>query len=88
LHRLDCLASHGMLDYYYLAKKMIEEIPAQEIKPPRLLSGHDLIREGYSPGPDFKEILQAVEDAQLEGQIGTKEAALHLVRENFPLTGT
>jgi len=88
LHRLDCLASHGMLDNYRLAKKMLEEIPAQEIKPPRLLSGHDLIREGYPPGPEFKQILQAVEDAQLEGQIGTKEAALHLVRENFPLNGT
>jgi poly(A) polymerase len=88
LHRLDCLASHGMLDNYDQAKKMLEEIPAEEIKPPRLLTGQDLIREGYTPGPRFKEMLQAAEDAQLERQIHTKEAALHLVRENFPLTDT
>ena len=88
LHRLDCLASHGMLDNYHLAKKMLEEIPPEEIKPPRLLSGHDLIRAGYAPGPEFKKILQAVEDAQLEGKIQTKEGALHLIRGNFPLTNT
>ncbi|HVB29347.1 MAG TPA: CCA tRNA nucleotidyltransferase [Terriglobia bacterium] len=88
LHRLDCLASHGMLDNYDLARKMLEEIPPEEIKPPRLLSGHDLIREGYPPGPEFKKILQAVEDAQLEGQIHTKEDALRLIRGNFPLTDT
>lgn len=88
LHRLDCLASHGMLDNYHLARKMLEEIPPEEIKPPRLLSGHDLIRAGYPPGPEFKKILQAVEDAQLEGKIQTKEGALHLIRGNFPLTNT
>ncbi len=88
LHRLDCLASHGMLENYHQARQMLEELPVQEIKPPRLVSGHDLIREGYAPGPKFKEILQATEDAQLEGQIRTKEDALHLVRQNFPLTNT
>ncbi|MCL5005688.1 MAG: CCA tRNA nucleotidyltransferase [Acidobacteria bacterium] len=88
LHRLDCLASHGMLDNYYMARRMLEEMPPQEIKPPRLLTGHDLVRAGYRPGPEFKTILQAVEDAQLEGQIRTKEDALHLVRGNFPLVDT
>ena len=85
LHRLDCLASHGMVDNYELARKMLEEIPPQEIKPPRLLNGHDLIRAGYRPGPKFKKILQTVEDAQLDGQIQTVEDALHLVRGIFPL---
>ena len=88
LHRLDCLASHGMLDNYHQARKMLEEIPAEEIKPPRLVDGHDLIRAGYRPGPKFKQILQAAEDAQLEGHIRTKEDALHLIRGNFPLTDT
>ncbi|MEJ2007209.1 MAG: CCA tRNA nucleotidyltransferase [Acidobacteriota bacterium] len=85
LHRLDCLASHGKLDNYELARRMLNEIPEQEIKPARLISGEDLIREGYKPGPVFKQILQTVEDAQLEGEICSPQDALALVRRRFPL---
>ena len=83
LHRLDCLASHGKLENYQLARKMLGEIPEQEIRPPRILNGNDLIRDGYKPGPVFKQILQAVEDAQLEGEIRTREDALRLVHGRF-----
>ena len=38
---------------------------------------------GFAPGPRFKEILTAVEDAQLEGAVRSREAALELVRERF-----
>lgn len=85
LHRLDCLASHGKLENYQLARQMLGEIPEQEIRPPRLLSGNDLIRDGYKPGPVFKQILQAVEDAQLEGEVRTQEDALRLVHQRFPV---
>jgi poly(A) polymerase len=44
-----------------------------------------LIAAGYVPGAGFKEMLRTVEDAQLEGAIGTAEEALRLVRERFPL---
>ncbi len=85
LHRLDCIASHGNLDNYLLAREMLNKIAEQEIKPARLISGNDLIAHGYRPGPLFKQILQAVEDAQLEGEIRTPEDALSLVRQRFPL---
>jgi poly(A) polymerase len=49
-----------------------------------LISGLDLIDAGYSPGPKFRDILNAVEDAQLEGRISTREAALELVSKQFP----
>jgi len=88
LHRLDCLASHGDLSHYELARRMLEETPPQEIKPKPLLTGDDLIAQGYKPGPLFKQILQAVEDAQLEGLIGSREDALRLVSDRFPLTGS
>jgi len=84
LHRLDCLASHGDLSNYELARQMLALIPAQEIKPPPLLRGDDLIREGYRPSPLFKKILRAVEDAQLEGTVRTRDEALCLVRQQFP----
>jgi poly(A) polymerase len=83
LHRLDCLASHGDLTNYEMARRMLAETPAEQIKPPPLLSGDDLIAHGYKPGPLFKQILQAVEDAQLEGRIQNREQALQLVAEQF-----
>jgi poly(A) polymerase len=85
LHRLDCLASHGDLSTYEMAKRLQEETPAEEIRPAPLLRGDDLIAQGYLPGPIFKEILQAVEDAQLEGKVHTPAEALSLVAESFPL---
>ena len=84
LHRLDCLASHGDLTNYELARKLLRETPVEEIKPAPLIRGDDLIRLGYKPGLIFKTILQAVEDAQLEGQIKDRDEALQLVSENFP----
>ena len=85
LHRLDCLASHGDLSTYALVKQMMEETPAEEIRPEPLLRGDDLITQGYTPGPLFKDMLQAIEDAQLEGRIHTHADALRLVSERFPL---
>jgi poly(A) polymerase len=85
LHRLDCLASHGDLTNYELARCLLAETPPAEIKPAPLVRGQDLIALGYTPGPIFKEILQAVEDAQLEGRLRTREDALRLVIEQFPL---
>jgi tRNA nucleotidyltransferase-like protein len=85
LHRLDCLSSHRNLENYEMARHLLAETPVEEIKPAPLVRGTDLIAEGYTPGPVFKDILRAVEDAQLEGKIRTREDALHLVEERFPL---
>ncbi len=85
LHRLDCLASHGDLSTYEMAKRLLEETPPETVRPAPLLRGDDLIAQGYSPGPIFKEILQAVEDAQLEGRVHTPTQALSLVVDRFPL---
>lgn len=83
LHRLDCLASHGNLENYRLAQQILAETPPEIIKAKPLLRGDDLISEGYTPGPRFKQILRAVEDAQLEGRIQTREDAMRLVHEQF-----
>jgi tRNA nucleotidyltransferase/poly(A) polymerase len=83
LHRLDCCSSHGHLDNYEFMKRLYEHVPVEEIKPPRLLTGNDLIGAGYLPGPEFSRMLEMVEDAQLEGRVGTKAEALELVHEQF-----
>ena len=67
MHRLDCLSSHGDLSLYDFVGERLRQTPAEEIRPKPLLSGDDLIGLGYSPGPQFREILAAIEDAQLEG---------------------
>jgi poly(A) polymerase len=47
------------------------------------VTGGDLIASGYRPGPEFKAMLEAAEDAQLEGRAITKEDGLAIVRERF-----
>jgi tRNA nucleotidyltransferase/poly(A) polymerase len=83
LHRLDCTSSHGNLDNYEFAKSKFEQSPPEELRPPRLLNGNDLIAAGYRPGPDFTRMLEAAEDAQLESRVHSKEEALELVRSTF-----
>ena len=84
MHRIDCLASHGDLSIYDFLRNKIAELPPEEIRPAPLLTGRDLIALGYQAGPRFKEILAAVEDAQLEGRLRTKEEALEFVSREFP----
>ena len=79
LHRLDCLGSHGFLDNYEFCRTKLAELAREELHPPRLISGHDLIAMGFRPGPIFSEILKTVEDAQLDGEIFTGDEARRLV---------
>jgi poly(A) polymerase len=81
LHRLDCQSSHRDLSLYDFAREKFHALPAEQIRPQPLITGDDLIAAGYKPGPQFKELLTAVEDAQLDGSISTKEEAMELVRE-------
>jgi poly(A) polymerase len=80
LHRLDCLSSHRMLDNYDFVRRFTEETPAEEIRPKRLLTGDDLLAIGLKPGPVFKEILNTIEEAHLNGAIRTREEAMVLAK--------
>ena len=85
LHRIDCLSSHGNLDSYEYSREQLRSLPPEAIRPTPLITGRDLIEAGYEPGPRFKEILTAVEDAQLEGRLASREAAMEFVRREFPV---
>jgi poly(A) polymerase len=85
LHRADSLSSHGNLSTYEFIHKKLSEIPPENIRPTPLVTGDDLIAAGYSPGPKFREILEAVEDAQLEGRLLSHETALAFVKVEFPV---
>src|SRR5205807_1529349 len=84
LHRADSLASHRNLSTYEFIQGKLTEIPPDKMRPSPLVTGDDLIAAGYTPGPKFREILIAVEDAQLEGRLPTRDAALDFVRREFP----
>jgi poly(A) polymerase len=80
LHFADASSAHGDLSKYEFVKEKLAEHSEEEIRPKLLLTGADLIAAGYKPGPGFKAMLLAAEDAQLEGTIQSKEEALALVR--------
>ncbi len=79
LHRLDCTASHGRLELHRFARERFESLPPDAVKPVPLVTGDDLIANGYKPGPQFRDLLALAEDAQLEGRIATKEEGLALI---------
>jgi poly(A) polymerase len=83
LHKMDCLAAHGNLDIWNFVRERYETIPEHDVRPAPLITGRDLIAAGYAPGPPFKQMLQAIEDAQLEGTITNSAEALLLVQQRF-----
>jgi poly(A) polymerase len=85
LHRADCLGSHRSLTTYEFVQQKRAEIPPEKMRPSPLVTGDDLIAAGHKPGPRFREILNAVEDAQLEGRLPSRDAALDFVRREFPV---
>ena len=87
LHRMDCLASSGHLENWQFMRELWQATPAESFRPAPLITGRELIAAGYRPGPHFRAMLEAAEDAQLEGRIHTADEALALVRERFGAPG-
>jgi poly(A) polymerase len=84
LARMDARAASSDLQYYDFCRAQLAALSVEEMHPPRLVSGDDLIALGYRPGPLFSAILHAVEEAQLEGVLASREAALDWVRRHYP----
>jgi poly(A) polymerase len=83
LHWMDASSAHGDLRLYEFAKEHYEATPVERVTPKLLVTGRELIAAGYRPGPEFKAMLEAAEDAQLEGRATTTEEGLAVVRERF-----
>jgi len=82
LVRLDSLAASGNLEAWEFCRRRREELGRERLAPPPLLRGRDLLELGLAPGPRFRQLLRAVEDAQLEGTLTTRDEALDWVRRN------
>lgn len=83
LHRLDCLASHGDLANHDFCVERLAALSREDLAPPPLLRGADLLALGYREGPLLGRVLRELETAQLEGAVATPEAARQWVRERF-----
>jgi tRNA nucleotidyltransferase/poly(A) polymerase len=55
-----------------------------DIHPEPLLRGDDLIELGYPPGPAMGEMLRALEEEQLEGNLRSREEAVRWLKGRFP----
>jgi tRNA nucleotidyltransferase/poly(A) polymerase len=78
--RLVALAARMLSDYW--------ERLDERVAPPALIDGHDLLREfGVQPGPRIGELLEAVREAQVEGQLRSSEEALALVGDLLAAEG-
>lgn len=85
LCRLDAMASHRIVEPIQWVEDYVKSLEPEEMKPVPLLTGTDLIAMGFKPGPQFTEILRAVEDAQLEGTITSAEDAKRFVSATWKL---
>jgi poly(A) polymerase len=79
LHHADALASTGDAEQVDYCRYYLKNQPAGPINPPPLLTGHDLVRHGLTPGADFAEILEKLREGQLERRIFSKRDALDWV---------
>ncbi len=56
-------------------------MPPEQLDPPPLLTGNDLVAAGHKPGPGFAEVLSKVRSAQLDGLIHSEREALAFARK-------
>ena len=76
LHRLDCIACHGILDVFVFLLDRLAETPHLQTLPEPFVMGRDLVAAGVRPGPRFRPVLEKVFDRQLAGAFASREEAL------------
>jgi poly(A) polymerase len=88
LHRADALASGNSTAHVDYCERLLEEWSNSDLNPPRLITGHDLLRLGLEPGENIAAILTAVREAQLDSVIKTPKEAMEmaqrLITELYP----
>lgn len=69
-------------------ERYLRDQPEGPLAPPPLLDGNDLRDAGLTPGPRFKQLLDAAYDAQLDNLIHTREEALAWARRHIQPAGS
>lgn len=78
LHRAIAVAN-GRTDHHVeFCERVLRETPPEQLNPPPLLTGDDLLALGWQQGPRFKQVLDNIRAAQLDGEIATKDEAIQI----------
>jgi poly(A) polymerase len=80
LHRADALASGRSIDHVEYCEELLRKWGKTDLNPLPLLTGHDFLMMGIPQGPIYRELLEAVREAQLNGTITTRAEAIALVQ--------
>ncbi|HEY1376277.1 MAG TPA: CCA tRNA nucleotidyltransferase [Gemmataceae bacterium] len=80
LHRADAAAWDRSVEHVEFCERKLAEWTTEELTPPPVLTGDDLLEMGIKPGPVYKRLLDAVREAQLDGTVTTTEQAVELVK--------
>ena len=65
-----------LCDLFKIIHTTIEEKIRPVLSGPPLLTGKDLIQAGLTPGPQFREILEQIEQLHVDGELNDKSEAL------------
>ena len=58
------------------------KIPRKKVTPEKLITGRDLLEEfGLDPGPLIGDLLEYVREAQVMGEVNTREEAIEFLRK-------
>jgi len=69
LHRLDCLGSHGDLEFYHFLREQVAELAKRPAIHPPLLTGKDLMALGIKPGREMGALLSEIREKQLADEL-------------------
>jgi poly(A) polymerase len=79
LHRAVALAAPVPIDHVEYCENLLATLSDSDLNPPVLVTGADIESLGIPPGPSYKELLEAIRDAQLDGIVSTRAEALALL---------
>ncbi|MFO0947633.1 MAG: hypothetical protein U1D30_17195 [Planctomycetota bacterium] len=74
-------ASGGNADDVEYCRSILGNLTDEEIAPTPLINGNDLIASGLKPGPRFQSLLEQIRDAQLNGEIRSRDEAIVLLKK-------
>ncbi len=83
LHRLDCLASNGLMDNHEFLCRAREQLAGEQALPAPWITGSDLIALGMIPGPRIGRLLREAYDLQLEGTVPDRDHLLADIRKHL-----
>ena len=81
LIRVRALSNNQQPDDALFCEEYLRTTDQEVLDPAPLISGDDLIKAGFRPGPQFKDVLDRVRDAQLELRIHTPAAAMEMATQ-------